>query len=278
MIIDYTSDLHLDIHIKYSKDNIETYNQFWSKYFKNKRSDYLIIAGDLGHDIEQNLIFFKYLKEKRGYKDIFTVEGNHSGYLIKNNGKEYIDGLEKIKYTKEIYLENGIKVLDGNYYTLQENEKEILIGGCDSFYDGSFYKLYKNNNGISISEEEIVNFWKMSLNDSYYMNILDFHELFESEKKKLEYLKGKCDIMVTHVKPVNKKEYFSGKYKNDLSNAFFSFDWEEKIISEEKLKVWIYGHTHEIEKFNISNKRLLCNPYGYPHEITDKKYVRNFEI
>jgi predicted phosphodiesterase len=278
MKFDYTSDLHLDIHIKH-----DTYNQYrfqiFKKYFENKQSDNLIIAGDLGHDILQNIDFFKFLQNDIGYKEIFTVEGNHSGYMIKNNDINFKNGLEKISYAKKLYKNIGIKILDGNSYELKDSDNKIItIGGCDSWYDGSFYKLYQYNQHVEISNKDILRFWKMSLNDSSYIEIDDFFPLFEEEKEKLLNLQNKCDIIVTHVKPLNKKEYFSGKYKNDLSNAFFCFDWEENIINDEKLKIWVYGHTHEIENFDFHGKKFLCNPYGYPAEINDKKYLRTIEI
>jgi predicted phosphodiesterase len=276
MKFDYTSDLHIDIHInKNNKKNIKSYLNVFDNYFKNKKSDKLIIAGDLGHDIEQNLFFFKLLKKEYGYKEIFTVEGNHSGYLLKEEEKlKFKNGIEKIDFSKKLYFDNGINILDGNLYTLNENNREIVIGGADSFYDGLFLKELDGN---YFNYDYVIKFWKNYMPDSNMMNLDNFLDIVNLEKEKLINLQNKCDVIVTHVKPVIQTKYFNGIYGKHPSNAFFSFDWENEIINDRKLKVWVYGHTHEIESHLINEKKLLCNPLGYKHELFNKE-IKTFTI
>jgi Icc-related predicted phosphoesterase len=275
MKIDYTSDLHLDTHIQHSIKDKSIYIDIFEDYFKHKKSDILIIAGDLGHNIEQNSYFLKLLKTEFGYKDILTVEGNHSGYLMNDIEKsKFKNGLEKIKYTKEVYLNEGIKILDGNSYDIIDKDRIITIGGCDSFYDGSYLRPMDIE---MFNIKNIVQYWKGYMPDSRFMNLNNFQDYAKQEKDKLLKLYEKCDIVVTHVKPVSEIKYFQGKYKGKASNAFFGFNWGNKIIDDKKLKIWVYGHSHEEENFEINGKKLLCNPYGYQGE-TFNKIIKSFTI
>jgi predicted phosphodiesterase len=281
MKFDYTSDLHLDFYINARSNPTERQvKNVFDKYFENKQSNILLIAGDLGHYPFQNLQILNFIKKLYGYDDIYTVEGNHSGYMVSKSQKyNYSNGKNKILDHKKILSEGGIKVLDGNTYDIldKENNKTIVIGGTDSWYDGTIY--YQQSNGWYNSSGGIETHWKNTMNDSKMMNINDFYDIVKLEKEKLINLQNKCDIIVTHVKPVVESRYFQEKYKYDISNAYYSFDWIEKIVNDDKLKFWIYGHTHETEEWDVFGKILLCNALGYPKESKSKDLsIKSFEI
>ena len=88
MIIDYISDLHIDTW------NI-TIETFIEKVFKNKKSDYLIIAGDTSSFIENIKELLKKLSPL--YKSIFIVMGNHDLYQEIYKGKYYNTFLKNVK-------------------------------------------------------------------------------------------------------------------------------------------------------------------------------------
>lgn len=132
MKIDILSDTHFDSWFGYpqvgtsqgfpSKDEIIG---FWRKL--NPRGQYLILAGDIGHSIEQNVHILKHLKEAF-YEEIILVLGNHDYYLI---GHEYTTtypegGVQKASYAKEAYSKNGFHLLDGTTVTLEG----ITFGGA----------------------------------------------------------------------------------------------------------------------------------------------------
>jgi predicted phosphodiesterase len=274
MKFDYTSDLHLDFYIN-SRTNVnkkQIYNTF-NKYFENKNSDYLIIAGDIGHYPKQNLDSLNYIKELFGYKDIFTVEGNHSGYMVSNAQKyKYKNGKNKILDHMKILQDGGIKILDGCTYDIEGS----IIGGCNSWYDGSVY--YRHTAGWYNSAGGIESHWKSKMNDSKMMNINEFYNIVIEEKRKLTNLVNKCDVMVTHVKPVIEDRFMNEKYKNRIDNAYYSFDWIENIVNDDKLQAWVYGHTHEVEEFDVFGKKLVCNAFGYPKESKDLRIIKTIEL
>jgi hypothetical protein len=275
MKIAYTSDLHLDFMVKgpgFSKLMIE---QHLGNHFKDLDSEYLIVAGDTGHIALQNVDFLINLKDMYGLKEIFHVHGNHCGYLINDVERQmFPTGLHKIAYTQDLMTDNGIQVLDGTTFTLPDG---VVIGGANSFYDGTIF--YRQNHGYNYnSQGSLENYWKRMMNDSKYMRLESFHEYAKQQKDLLKGLKDQVDVMVTHIKPVVSDQYFSKEYRGDLTNAFYSFDFEEEIAIDTRLKAWIYGHTHIVENFNFLGVELLANPKGYPGRESKGKTIKHFEV
>jgi len=273
MKIAYTSDLHIDFYMRDAQCSKLLFDKAFSKYFDSMDSEYLIIAGDLGHYPEQSMEFMDIIRGKYNIKDIFIVLGNHEGYLVNDKQRSmFPTGLHKIAYQQDLFLENWVKVLDGTKYALPNG---LTIGGANSFYDGTIY--YRMASGYYQSDGGLQGYWKRTMNDSKYMKMDDFWEYAKQEKDKLKLLKDSCDIMVTHMKPVVDNKFFSPMYQNDMTNAFYSFDFEENIANDSRLKTWIYGHTHVVEDFDFIGVNLLANPLGYPSE-SKSKTIKYFEI
>ncbi len=260
MKIAYTSDLHIDFYFGIlSSPLIERkVRKVFDEYFSTLDSKYLIVAGDDGHYPKQNVRFYNLIKKIYGIEKVIVVLGNHNAYLVSNSQRaEFTSGLHKMEYTKALYRNNNIDVLDGTTIEIEG----ITIGGADSWYDGSIY--YRDGGMYSISVDT---FWKHTMNDSSHMRLQSFYELASNEKKKLAGLQNKCDVMVTHICPSISDKAFHMDYQGDLTNAFYSFDWEDKIIEDVRLKHWVYGHTHSIHEFTIGDVQIQSNPWGYPGE------------
>jgi hypothetical protein len=182
-------------------------------------------------------------------------------------------GLHKIVYTQDLMTDNGIQVLDGTTFTLPDG---VVIGGANSFYDGTIF--YRQNHGYNYnSQGSLENYWKRTMNDSKYMRLESFHEYAKQQKDLLKGLKDQVDVMVTHVSPLVSSKFFHPKYQNDLSNAFYSFDFEEEIAMDTRLQYWVFGHTHEVSEYEFLGVKVLANPRGYPGEIKDKT-IKHFEV
>lgn len=265
--IAYCSDLHLDFFFK-ERSNIQRaldYN--FSKYFQDIDSDTLIIAGDTSHftpEYETECILE--LKQWLNLKNVITVNGNHSGYrLTKQLQQRFANGLQLMAFRTDLYNQNGIHALEGNYVEIDG----VRIGGCDSFYDGTIY--YRMNQawmyGTSGTLED---YWKRTMNDSKNMKLDSFWEYAKQQKDLLRRLKDQVDVMVTHVNPCADDVAFPKMYKNDMTNAFYSFDFEEEIMLDDRLRYWIFGHTHTPYKYSLGNVSLVTSPRGYPNEVYNK--------
>lgn len=190
-------------------------------------------------------------------------------YLVNDKQRKmFPSGLHKSTYQQDLFAQNGIKVLDGTSYVVNG----ITIGGASSFYDGTVY--FRMSSGYYKSDGGLNALWKRTMNDSKMMRLDDFGQYAKDEKEKLRGLLGSVDLMVSHVKPVVSNKYFSPEFQGDITNAFYSFDFEEEIANS-NISTWIYGHTHTVETFDFLGTQLLANPVGYPKEARGKflKYV-----
>jgi len=272
--IAFCSDLHLDFFFKEGSNIQRALDHNLSCYFKDIDSDTLIVAGDLTHhspeySVEVLLEIKRWLK----LKHVITVNGNHDCYLLgKDLQSRFSNGLQLAAYRTDLYNANGIHALEGNYVEIDG----VRIGGCDSFYDGTIY--YRQNQAYMYNTSGgIESFWKRTMSDSYNMNLESFHEYAKQQKDLLRGLKDQVDIMVTHVSPLVSDKYFPEPYRGDLTNAFYSFDFEEEIATDTRLTHWVYGHTHEVCEWDAFGVDVLANPRGYPGEIKGKT-IKHLEV
>jgi hypothetical protein len=74
--------------------------------------------------------------------------------------------------------------------------------------------------------------------------------------------------MITHHMPSS--SLIDEKYKEygmDYYNQWFYSDMDQFIDeNKDKIKCWIYGHTHTPSFKTLHNVPCMCNPIGYPNE------------
>jgi hypothetical protein len=72
------------------------------------------------------------------------------------------------------------------------------------------------------------------------------------------------------------------KYKTEKMqpyNQWFYCNMDELIETNgNKIKCWIYGHTHTQSNAIINGIPFLCNPIGYPNENSILDFQKNFTI
>ena len=267
--IDYISDLHLDSYcFDYSSYNeLDYYNQFIKPF---QKSEILIIAGDLGHNIGQIKVLFNLLCQS--YKHILFCLGNHEYWY--NTGKvKYKHYSEKISTLKKTICNNQTIFMDGNIFTY----KDINIGGNTMWYDFSSAV----SRGLHIKEfNNICNNYFIDPSKMGVVGKVDWNDWFYKEYIKCKNIIKDCDIYFSHVgpmEPINLPE----KY-NNFTTGFFYFNGKE-FLKTERLKTWIFGHTHDIisETFDKGNKNFVnlhCNPIGYHSEFSDNRHVRTLLI
>jgi DNA repair exonuclease SbcCD nuclease subunit len=278
MKIDILSDLHLDFYFKPHLTTQENVVSFFEPIFTQnntrKIGDVLIIAGDIGHYNSQNIEVLK-IVQKKFYKYIICVLGNHDYYLVnsdakysfKNNSFNRIDNMKHL-----IKKEKNIFCLDADIIEIEG----IKLGGCNSWYDDSYVKKYFKQFDVNY-----VNLlWKQYINDSRLIyGINNFDTIYKIEMEKLEKIYQNCDVMITHVNPSCSEEHINEKYHNNPTNTFFTFDGS-KYYNNGTMKYWIFGHTHDSIEYEIGDVKFLCNPLGYPHESNfgNNAKIMSFEI
>lgn len=284
--IDILSDTHFDSWFGYPHQNNKNKLSppkdaivgFWRKL--KPQGDYLILAGDIGHSIEQNINILKMLKELY-YKEIILTLGNHDFYVADREYKTlYQNGIQKAAEAKNRYQEAGMIVLDG---TIEEIEG-IKFGGAMGWYHSAY--VLKNQRLLnemqashyySSLDRFLQELWSDCINDKRYTKLSLFDELFEEEYAKLKAVHRACDVMVSHYNPSILCEHQNMPYARNPSTSFFCFDGED-LVKNMSGNLWIYGHTHESKSFSWHNKEIITNALGYSHELSNPCQIVTKEI
>lgn len=282
MKVDILSDIHLDFYFKNTTINEEDVKDLFSHIFTQSPADILIIAGDIGHNNQQNINVLKQIKKIFNYKHIICVLGNHDYYLVDNYSKKIYDNKSfnrVIEMRKLINDIEGMSCLDGNIITIDG----VRFGGCDSWYDGEY--ITKNFDNIcpmwNVPKDSyyINQLWENGLNDANYIKDFDWQKTATIEKEKLDKIYKDVDIMITHVNPSLNPNHTFELYRESELTGFFTFNGE-KYLREGSMKYWIFGHTHNETEYEIENTHCIANPMGYPGESGNGKYItiRRIEI
>ena len=263
MIIDYISDLHIDFWLGRKLTEEEFIGSYiYEDIFKKANGEILIIAGDLGHYNEQNVIFLNLLLEFCKYKHIFFVLGNHDYYLFNEEWSRFKgNSFNRVEALKDLLRDyQKLTLLDGEVY----NYNGIHIGGCSMWYDGQYREIME----IKLTNEQILELWQAKVTDSMQIGgISHYLEMFKKEIIKLDKIYKKSDIIITHVNPSILPEHTAKEYSNINSplNCYYSFDGIN-YTNNTSAKYWIFGHIHHTKKYKIGNLNLMCNPLGYPSQ------------
>ena len=246
--IRYFSDLHLEfIH----PNKIEQF----IKQIPNGIDEICVLAGDIGNPFEPNYdIFMNFIATN--FIKTFIITGNH----------EYYNKTKTIEETN-IYIENYFKKFD-NISFLNNN-----------------YEYYNNYCFIGTTLWSKITNPTYEINDVYHIPYFDYIQYNRLNMLSVDFLedvlqKNENCIIITHHVPSN--SLIDIKYKTQKMrpyNQWFFCDMDDLIEKyNNKIKCWIYGHTHTSSNVIINNIPFLCNPIGYPNENSNLEFQKNITI
>lgn len=244
----YFSDIHLEF-IKPEKLKL-----FLDKIIPVEKI--CILAGDIGNPYSNNYIsFIDFVSIK--FTKIFLITGNHEYYSHGKSIDETNEYIESIcsKYSNISFLNNK-------------------------------YELYEGYNFVGTTLWSKITNTKYEINDTSFikdMNISLYNSLNVKCVSYLESVLDKLDnvVVITHHMP--SISLIDSKYKTNrmsIYNEWFYCDMDKFIKkNNDKIKCWVYGHTHTPSEKMITNVNFICNPIGYPNENSriDLKKVWNLE-
>ena len=236
------SDLHL-----------EFYN-YYNPLLDAPAADVIVLAGDIDQSIGGIEKFFKLIRE---YTDtpIVYVLGNHEYH-----GKVFPTALEgfrnKVSKIKNIHL----------------LEKQFVEIGNMIFLGGTLWTNYNNGLGIgaalmAMPEHRCVK----TINGS----LVTPNDFWEDHNQMVDFLKGyvgyegKEIAVVTHMCPSYKS--VDPDYLRHPVTPSFTSDLTG-LISMLQPKFWFHGHTHSKFDYFLGDTRVICNPHGYPFELSKKPF------
>ena len=245
MRIQYMSDLHMEF-----IDNLHYIN---SNDF-DVMGDVLVLAGDtlyLNNDIIPRMKFWNWASDN--FRKVLLIPGNHEFYCY--------DDVAKHGDSWQYMLRKNI----GYYYN-----KVVRIDDVD-FILTTLWSM--------ISPEEDYFVWR-GLNDFRQINYnghrLTIEDYNLEHKKCLAFLKRSVEestanhiVVVSHhlptmavVAPQHKGSFLKSAFVTELGN----------YITDSRIDVWVYGHSHTNIDTTIGNTRIVSNQLGY---VRSQEYIHN---
>jgi predicted phosphodiesterase len=261
--IAYISDVHLDMWVKDIPSLIEDFAERLIGELKD--IDYIIVAGDIGHIATDNVLFLRAL-QKYAKHAVLCTTGNHDYYLTSREDLLYYKNSDhKVEDFEEACEFHDIKCLNPGIYVDYETNLRFL--GFNGWYDGS-YKGIDEKRAQALWNGEITRY---RMNDSVLIYPNEkFNDRYKKDKDAVNHILGIhgdnfIDVVFSHVNPSNKPEHQAQEYVDDEFTTFYNFDGSA-LLEKINPKIWVYGHTHSGQNYQIGSTRVLCNPLGYPHE------------
>jgi predicted phosphohydrolase len=248
MKVRYFSDLHLEF-IKPNK--IEKF----IKKIPSGINEICILAGDIGNPYQKNYdIFMNFIS--KNFRKTFYITGNH----------EYYNKTKTIEETNEFmkcYFQpfHNICFLNNNY------------------------EIYENYCFVGTTLWSKITDPRYEINDVYNIPYFDYLQYNTLNRLSIDFLSDTLQnnencILITHHVP--SFSLIDIKYKTQQMlpyNQWFYCNLDELIeTNRNKIKCWIYGHTHTPSNFIINGIPFLCNPIGYPNENSILDFNKSFII
>ncbi|CDF85741.1 Metallophosphoesterase [Pseudomonas knackmussii B13] len=211
--------------------------------------DVVILAGDI--DIETRGI--RWAAENFSCPVIYIC-GNHEFY----HGH-----LDKTVLKVKGVAQSRVHALDN---------EEIIINGV-RFLGGTAWTDYKATSNLYEAQE--LARWRMRdfqlIRAENYRKIRP-HDLMRRavdfkiwlESKLSEPFPGKT-VVVSHHAPLL-ASLNGSPHRGTHLDASFANDWSELFAS--RIDLWVHGHTHQFCDYVHGATRVVCNPRGYPGELT----------
>ncbi len=235
MKIQILSDLHLEF--KYREYDL-------------RGCDVLILAGDI-HTGTKGI---EWIKGKVKDIPVLYVMGNHEYY---NN--TYPNLLYKCK---EISKGTNIHVLENESKTINN-----VTFHCATFWTD--FELFDNPQIAKFEcQLKMSDYYCIRMEPNYSKMRADITQKlhFKTRKwlsKSLSESKTDKNIVITHHAP--SIHSVAPRYKKSLLTTGFASNLEDFIIKHQP-NLWIHGHVHDAVDYFIDKTRVVCNPFGYPHE------------
>jgi Icc-related predicted phosphoesterase len=260
-----------------------------AKIDKDSEKSILIICGDVAQNI---LVFHRYLKMfKRIPIPKLFVAGNHDLWV--ENGNDSL--MKYLVLIKEACSDAGFHYLDQEPFI---DEKIGFVGNI-GWYDYSFkshhtiipegMQLIKCNTSHYIQWEDLQdedyelktllgevdnNLFKITTwNDKYYIHWSFSDKEFTQRclyqiQKQLAQVRKKINHLVfcSHLIHFQEGILQKNKVQWDFNNAFMgSREIGKTILNEEKLRLYLFGHSHESGKFILKNNIPAFNVSYQPN-------------
>lgn len=255
----YISDLHLDTYdsIK-TKDDLEKFLRI--KFYDLHSSDchYLILGGDISNICcKTYYLFLRWCSEK--FQKVFIILGNHEyyGFVYQWLPTDTQLIIQK-NYSNIIFLNNS------NY--IIESPIKINIFGTTLWSD-----IPNDNTSVMVKNISEIKYLTKENTLERYSSQINNEKHFECVESLRHWLTNISDeslnIVISHYLPSFR---FIHPDYHKFNHMNFNFASDLEYLFNDKINVWIFGHTHMRGEQYFKNILFGVNAGGYPNEIIKK--------
>lgn len=258
-----------DLHLEFNK----------SVSIKNAGADVLCLAGDIclaqhlyrhpinslginnaehGDSAANYRKFFDQVSKE--FDHVLYIMGNHEHYNglwneTANRLREALEPWSNITLMDDIWLNFGDVRIVGTTLWSDFNKGDPLTMMNIKAMMNDYHIVKIKNNGV---------YHKLRPIDTLEAH----HRAIQTIKLGAETWDGKV-VVLGHHSP-SFKSVHPIYQNNDLMNGAYHSELSDYILSQDKIKLWIHGHTHHCFDYSIGGCRIVCNPHGYHSENTKR--------
>lgn len=243
-VASHTNEQRMRLHIL-----SDLHNEFHPYVPAANDADLVILAGDI--DVRARGVAWA-----AGAFDcpVLYVPGNHEYY------KGHLTGtLEKMREAQT----DRVRVLDRDEFRF----------GDVRFLGATMWTDYSSMGDVTLATLSA----QMTLNDFRRIRVGSYRRLrptdvIEEALKTRQWLldklaepwKGKT-VVITHHAP-SLRSMKGHPYSGDRLDAAYANAWDD--LMGERIDLWVHGHVHTRQDYELSGTRVLSNPRGYPEQQT----------
>ena len=188
---------------------------------------------------------------------VLYVMGNHEYY-----GHAIPNLLEK---AKDLTYGTHVHILENDLY---ETDDAVFLG-CTFWTDFNLFG-YPASSGID-ARQSMSDFHRIRIAPVYRKltpgDTIDFHQAsLHWLNLALSAYPDKKKVIITHHAP--SRGSLAPEYATSPISPAFVSDLGD-YVAESKATLWIHGHTHTVFDYLQGETRVICNPRGYPNEVSN---------
>jgi Icc-related predicted phosphoesterase len=264
-----------DLHLEFNKD----------VRINNAGADILCLAGDVclaqhlhrhpisnyPNNVENSESASRYRQffdqVSKEFDRVLYIMGNHEHYSGRwnetaNRLREALDPWPNITLMDDLWLNFGdIRIVGTTLWTDMNKGDPLTLMHIKNMMN-DFHVVTIERNGV---------YHKLRPVDTMEAHV----RAVETIKLAAETWDGKV-VVLGHHSPTHQSIHEI--YLNDtLMNGGYCSELSDYILSQDKIKLWIHGHTHHNFDYMVGNCRVVCNPHGY-HKENLKDFNPNLVI
>ena len=208
-------------------------------------ADVVILAGDIGVGVSG----LEWAAERVTDKPVIYIAGNHEYY---HHDIRLIEQL-KANVTENIHvLDNDELIIDGTRFL-----------GCTLWTDFGLNGKVEEFNAMRYAGSSMSDFFVISIDGERFkpQDSVSIHE------RSRQWLSDRLDesfpgetVVVTHHAPSSLSMH--PRYEGNALNPAFMSNLEF-LMGEDRVGLWVHGHTHDSFDYEVYGTRVVCNPRGY---------------